>query len=344
MEIRLKISIKELLRCGCSGTYTQRHLQELYRLVYTIAHRLVRRKMLSGKLPFHVVGLSEADVTHDCIVEIFKLGDNNELSEICKYFNYQRLSIEEEDDGSLLAHLRRLVFTIVNDNIFRLYNEADPALGKIIRNIKIAIPNQARLRTVNRFDEQYLELSSGDGLKVCSMMDDDFMQHEIFEIMMTEHDIPRILDRFAAILEGQNLYQRRMSLIGLAIAVKKGYEYHNAERSKESPRVEERMQVGETERLIERTCAQLGKEMEPRYVGKNKVDRETFCIYMEVIKRSLTSEFTDGTDGQISYFDHYAGCSPGITRKEYFERHRVVIEYLGRISKKRVKAGLKEIL
>jgi hypothetical protein len=103
MEINLKIPLKELLRTGCSGTYTQKHLQELYRLFYTIARRLVRRKMIAGKLPFDLLGLSEADVTHDCIVELFTLGKENELSELLKYFNYQRIPVDDEEEEMLIV-------------------------------------------------------------------------------------------------------------------------------------------------------------------------------------------------------------------------------------------------
>lgn len=342
MEINLKIPLKELLRTGCSGTYTQRHLQELYRLFYTIARRLIRRKLTVGKLPFDLLGLSEADITHDCIVELFTLGKDNELAELCKYFNYQQISIEHEEDEMLFVHIRRFVFTIVNDNIFRLYHESDPALGRILRNIKIAIGNQSQLKLVTRFDEQFLELTNL--LQFCSTMDDDFLHNEIYQIMTSENEIPGILQKLAIVLTQQDVYQRHVRLISLALAIKKGYEHLNKPEAVQATLVEAKFVEDDAERAINDICFALRKEMKPRYVDKKKVGEQTFDLYMKVLERTLCSEFIDGTDGEISYFDHFKDCCPDIKKDEYMTRHRVIIEYLGKISKKRVRERLKKIL
>ncbi|MBI5475555.1 MAG: hypothetical protein HY964_02320 [Ignavibacteriales bacterium] len=343
MNIPLKIPIKELLRAGCSGTYSQRHMQELYRIFYSIARRTIRNKMISGKLSFDFLGLSEADITHDCIVELFTLGKDNELIELCKDFNYQRISIEDEDDEMLIVQIRRLICTVVNDNLFRLYNEADPALGKILRNIKIATGNNLAFKLVMRFDEYFLEIVKGDKLPYCKTMDDDFLHNEVCEIMSTESEIPGILEKLSITLIQQDVYQRHVRLMTLALAIKKGYEHYNVHNIQESESVDAKFVTDDAARTIDMVCSKLKEEMKPRYVDK-KVCAETFELYMKVIKKSLYSEFIDGTDGQISYFDHLIDCDTGITKQEYLKNHRVIVEYLGKISKKRVRERLKEIL
>lgn len=344
MNIPLKIPIKELLRSGCNGTYSQRHMQELYRIFYSIARRIIRNKMISGKLSFDFIGLSEADITHDCIVELFTLGKDNELIELCKYFNYQRISIEDEEDEMLIVQIRRLICTVVNDNVFRLYNEADPALGKILRNIKIATGNNSAFKLVTRFDEHFLEIVKGNKLPYCKTMDDDFLYNEVCEIMSTESEIPGILDKLAITLIQQDVYQRHVRLMTLALAIKKGYEHYNVHNIQESESVDAKFVTDDAERTIDLVCSKLKEEMKPRYVDRDKVAKETFELYIKVIKDSLHSEFIDGTDGQISYFDHLKDCCPGITKQEYLKNHRVIIEYLGKISKKRVRERMKNIL
>lgn len=196
----------------------------MYRLCYSVARRLIRSKIVSKILPTDLLGLSEADITHDCIVELFSLGPSNELHEIVKYFNYQGISAENEPEEHLFVHLRRLVFSIVNDNIFRLYNEADPALGKILRNIKIALSNQTQFKLTKHFDEYYLELTTCDILSGCVTIRDEDLLHEIYQIIITENEIPGILSKLVKMLTYQEIYKQHVRMILVALAIKKGYE------------------------------------------------------------------------------------------------------------------------
>lgn len=344
MDIKLKIPLKELLQTACTGTYTNQHMQELYRLFYTIARQLVRRKIFTGKVPFDRLGLSEADITHDCIVELFTLGKDNELTELNKYFKYQQISIGDEEEELLFVHIRRLVFTIVNDNIFRLYNEADPALSRILRNIKIAVSNQSQFKLVTHFDEQFLELTNCDLLHFCETVDNDFLYHEIYEIMTKESEIPAILQRLGNALIMQDVYRRHVRMTSLALAIKNGYEQLNTHVMIEATAVDVKFFEDDAVRIIKFTCSEIIEEMKPRYVDRKKVEEETFDLYMKAVEKSLLSEFIDRADGQISYFDYMKECFPHMSKEEYLKRHRVILEYLGKISKKRVRERLKVIL
>jgi hypothetical protein len=344
MYTKLKIPLKELLTCACSGDYTNRHVQELYRLIYTIAFRLVRRKVTSTNFSIELFGLSDADITHDCIAELFVLGNSNELKEIRKYFNFQHILIEDQKDEVLFIHIRRLVFTVVNDNIFRLYNEADPSLGKILRNIKLALGRQPSFSLVTRFGEYYLELKKHDPLNNCRTISDDEIKRELYEIMANESDIPGILQKLAVMLTYQETYRRELKLISLACAIRDGYRHHKTSILRSDLAIEPSMADDSAEQIIKATSDELKAEMMPRYVQKNKVGIETFLLYIRVVEQALRSEFIAGTDGEISYFEHLRGLNPDITREEYHKKHRVIIEYFGKISKSRVREKLKEIL
>jgi hypothetical protein len=145
MGFEFKFPLLTLLRGALSGEYTHHHLMELHRLCYTIAHRLIHRKVVVWKLSPDFIGLSENDITHDCIAELFTRSSTNELIEFCRYFEYQRIIVDAQPEDLLLIHLRRLVSSIVNDNLFRLYREADAPLGKILRNIKMAVIGSSEL-------------------------------------------------------------------------------------------------------------------------------------------------------------------------------------------------------
>jgi len=52
----------------------------------------------------------------------------------------------------------------------------------------------------------------------------------------------------------------------------------------------------------------------------------------------------DGKNGDISYYEHLKSCKPDLTKTEYMLQHRVIIEYLGKIAKNKVREQIKDIL
>jgi hypothetical protein len=77
------------------------------------------------------------DLAWDFIADLFEKDDENMLSTFCQYFNEE--SLVQMDETDVQSELRKLVFTKVDDNIFRAVGEKDPSLRKIIRNLKLAI-------------------------------------------------------------------------------------------------------------------------------------------------------------------------------------------------------------
>lgn len=343
MGLDLKFPLCDLLISAQTGAYTQGQLIELHRLCYLIARRLVRRKILSGKLCIDMLGMTESDVTHDCIAELFIRNADNELIEFSKYFEYQRLSIDETPEELLFVHLRRLVFSFVNDNLFRIYNEADPALGKIIRNIKSALNNSSCFKIVIRFDEQYVVPTAGSLLPHNPTISNDELQREISDIMMTEDDIPSIIQKLTSVVGSWETYQRSIRLISLAQAIRSGYQQLGFATTNGLITQETSFDDGNVEKIISEVCRNLSHEMKPRYVDVDKVDGRTFDQYVQALERVLTCEFLDGKD-DASYFDCLREIDPALTKSDYVMNHRAIFEYLAKLAKQRARVSLKEIL
>lgn len=342
LDIKLKYPLRDLLRGARRGEYTEHQLRELHRLVYTIARQLVKRKIHSGKLRLDFIRLSENDITHDSIAELFTRNDVGELTEIRKYFEHQHLNIETEPEEHLLMHFRRLIFTVVNDNIFRLYQEADPALGKILRNLKIALNKSDNFKFVVKFDEPFLIVSHGDPLAHLRTMDDDTLSREIMTLMRSDPDFPQILLRLYTFLVVQDRYQRCVRLMSLAQAIKAAYAHFNVTET-DAVTAEDRSMESDVITLIKETCREITATTKPRYVENGKVDAERFDTYMRAIQDVLKNEFILGTDGTISYYESLNKNNPTITKEEYFEKHRVIFEYLAKISKKRLQKKLRQM-
>lgn len=342
MEIKLKFTLKDLLRHAMRGDYDEYQLRELYRLFVTFARQLVRRKILSGKLNPEFIGMSEPDMIHDCIAELFTRSTRNELVEIAKYFNRQQLDIEGMPEEQLLIHVRRLTFTAVNDNIFRVYNEIDPPLGKIIRNIKSAVDRCPELHITNRFGEQYLDMVSANPLQCSPPPSEEDVQTLVESIMATEAEIPSILLKLKLALELQDKYRRCLRLVSLALAIKRGYEILGSELETTEDEMKPEAVI-DSRSAIQLAVEQMSVKIRESYLESGKIDKQSFDCYCTALRRMLEDEFIHGTDGAVSYYQYVNQFYPGLTRKEYERHHRTTFEYLAKLAKEKVRKRLRQL-
>ncbi len=112
-------------------------LNDLIALCHSIAIVHLRRRIPLATLQrrFHYTGFS--DLAYDCIADLFRRDDHGSLVRLKAFFRgaVQRMA----SDRDLLAQMKRLVYSRVNQSIFTMYFEADPSLGKILRNIRLAL-------------------------------------------------------------------------------------------------------------------------------------------------------------------------------------------------------------
>jgi hypothetical protein len=336
--------LRDLLQRAIAGDYTREQLGELHRLAYLIARQYVRMRCTNGRLPLSLFGLGEADVVHDCIADLFTRSGSGELVEISRYFEYRRISPQSVPDDLLLVHLRNLVFTVAGDNVFRMLNEHDSALGKVIRNIKIAVQKSESWSLETRFEERVLVLrrngkrGTGDGNAGQNAMGepplhDEQLEPAVLAALARNSEIPALLDALGRELERSVERVGPVPMISLAVMIKNGYEkVHVAgERSEtaESP-----MLVEELRTMIGDCCRSVDRAMRPKYVGKGKVCEETFRRYIAALESFLTEEYVVHRDitrsSDATYFEYLRTAMPALSRDEYLRDHRPVFEYLGK--------------
>ncbi len=341
MDAELKFLLKDLLLRGITGDYTHAELSELFRLCYAIARQCVRRKMFTSKLQH--TGLSEGDLVLDCIAELFRRDEQNALVEFARYFNYQNIRIEDEAEEMLLVHIRRLTFTVVADNLFRIYNEVDPGLGKILRNIKIAVEKSGCYRMEKHFDEQYLVLEEADLLRHRPTISDEELRGELTQAIREGDGVPQILERLADALSTQDTYQRKVGLMSLALALKAAFKHVEESTPAGITAAESQLETDDVQTIIKETCATLCTEMKPRYLARGKLDGKTFDQYFEAISQMLNGEFLELQTEPKTYYEFLRECMPGLGRAEYRENHRTVFEYLAKLSRRSAREKLREM-
>ena len=146
--------LRTWIEAAVENTLTLQQLKALVGLCHSMAAVALRRKIAPVMLDTGVHGTNYRDLAYDCIAELFQQGEDGSLLQIRAYF--QGIDREAASDQELLTHLRRIVFTKVNHGVVRFYGEADPDLGKILRNIKLSIQVLCNFTVVERFGDTFL--------------------------------------------------------------------------------------------------------------------------------------------------------------------------------------------
>ena len=340
---RVELSTKRLLRGILSGTYTPLDLREFAQLCYTLALPLIRKKITLGKLNLDSVGLKEADVVYDCLADLFRRDEQGGFPQIRTFFDHQHDRFENSSDEELIASLRGLVFGKVSNNMIRMYSEIDPALGRILRNLKLAVDRAPLFEQVTRFGEVYLVPRNGDAHFELPPIPFEFLQRDFSRIVLIHDNIPEMVKKLHTVMIGQEQFQRAVPLVSAALLFKEIYRL--GWETEEVPRgsSEEAPESDVVVTIAEKVCGTLRDEMHSTYVGKGKRTDEQFERYIRAVRRILVITFSPGEPNGASYFDSLRHEFPGLTKESYKRKHRSVLEYLGKLAKERMREEMKKL-
>lgn len=336
--------LSESLRLNLLGVlanrYAERQLNELVAVCHALASAFVQSKCAAGKLNLSQLGLSSRDVAYDCVADLFQRDDAGTIIQLKVYFD--GLLLEELSDQALLAHLRRLVFSKVNQGIFRLYNESDPALGKILRNIKLAIQALGNFVEIERFGEVYVAPSYCDPLIFLSSLDGEGLERVLRELLSGNERTPEILAKISHFLREQEENSRAIHLVTLAVAIRTVLAGERDVRVEYSS-VEEKLHVDDVRTIIHQTCEELKQITREKYVHRKKITVEVFESYFNVIEARLCELFVQRNGDAFSLFEQLRQAHPSLTRNEYRRRHKNVLEYLSRQAQERALRQLRKM-
>ena len=312
-----------------TNAHSKRQLEELVLLCHSLAISSIRSKLASGKINTSLLGLNDSDLAYDCIADLFQQDEKGIVLHLKTYF--ESFSIESASDELLLAHIRRLIFARVNQGLFRLYNEADPTLGKILRNIKLAIHSLGNFFEIERFGESYIAPSLCDPLHELPEIGGEELQRLVQEVCNGNERIPEILAKLSSSLRRQKEYSRAVRLMSVAYAICSFFGEMQT-RNQQEPVVEQALLIGDIVAVIRESCREVKGKNFSKYVGKKKVAAQHFEHYFFVIEEKLT-ETLGGHDGEdYSLFDQLSKFLPTLTREEYKRKHKNILEYLSRIT------------
>lgn len=321
--------LHELISSVVQDRPSEARVAEFAHLSRKIALVQLRRKVAAGRLNADYFRIPLDDIAWDSIADLLRQDEDGKLVQIASYF--ESLSYASASEEHLLAHLRRLIFAKVNQSLFRMHNELDPSLGRVLRNMKLALHALQSFHLVERFGEQWLAPVACETLEHLPAMETEALQLTIREQTAGSDRIPQLLAKLGSYLRTQSAHSRMVPLMSVAFALRCVHA-GDGDGKEEPSTVERTLFVEDATALIAGACRSLMKEHAKKYVEKKEVPREVFAKYFEVIERNLHQRIIGHDGDAFSFYEGLRGLMPELTREEYAATHKSRLEYLARLS------------
>ncbi len=306
-------------------THTREDLHAVIAVCHALATAFVQSKQSSRTL-IDRQGYSLADLGFDCIADLFQQDDRGDFIQLKSYFE----SLPSlESDAATLAHIRRLVFSKVNHRVFRIYNELDPGLGRILRNVKLAVQTLHTFTEVERYGELFLAPSLCETLEHLPPAEPETLLHDLLAEAPAQARIPELLSCLSRTLRRQTLSSRLVGLLDAAMIIRDWYAAdHRIPAEGDQPdAVLARDDAMET---IRRSCRTAFEALRETYVGKKQMCPELFATCCAVVEESVIDRLVRNGDRERSFFQRLRDRLPELTEDEYRSTHRTRLEYIAR--------------
>ncbi len=334
-------SVREIagrsLRAVLSGKCGQGEVNELVGVCHALAIPYLRKRLNGDVILKKTLELDTRDFAFDCVADLFAYAESGEFPHFQAYF--AAYPVERLTEEETLSHLRRLVFSHVNHGIFRLYNEVDPSLGKVIRNIKLALQQFHALILIERFGVPYLAPSEGDLMLQFRSLEPDEIESGLRSYLRGTENIPVMLGKLALFLQERPEVSRivPLSLVGMVF---RSIYMSRTENEEPAEIVEEKMEIDGLSEIIRSAVEETREKMAGQYLRKKRINPALLDTYFLVIERRLTLTFSG--DGKEKGLRELLGERlDNMTNTEYRTRHRSRLEYLSRLTGEEVARRLK---
>ena len=336
MQRALAHTLSRKLLAITSGTHTHDQLTTVVRVSQALSIACLHARHIPTVLK-DSHGLSIPDMAMDCIAELFEQDRNGRLVQLCAYFD--GIPLESCSDEEALVHLRRLVFSKTYNGLFRFYNEADPTLGKVLRNIKLAVQSLNNFEELDICGEPSIVPSACTPLRHLPPADRETLERSLAASLSGRQAIPPMLAQLSCYLRGQRLHSRIVSLIDVAVVFRALYTRPLLLPALVESGSEQTLQM-DIENILQQVHREAQRAAEKAYVSKGKMSSELMDVYFRVIDEGLRARFIAFDGADFSLFAALCTAMPGLTRAEYGKKHRARLEYLSRQTHKRVRDRL----
>lgn len=336
-------NIDHLLPLLLTGEASHSQINEMVRIAHHFAVIRLKQLIGSGKLHLQSFPLTVESIAFDCIADIFERDAEGTFIELLHYFSDDRHPQNVSSD-SLMIYFRSLVFTKLNDGIFRLYRENDPVFSKILRNIKNALDKSPDIVTEDRFGIVFLHFSEEE--KLNAHLPDyplEELEGELTGVFKNGDSSKIFLEKLKHIICSQSDYRRMISLFDCALLLKRASAFHKVPLDDIFSN-DDSMLGQDIQSIVVKTLQNIQRDLTKRYVLSGKFTAEQFKFYFCAIEEMILDTYVQSDGSEKSYDQYLQQFIAGLSYNDYRAHHRVHFEYMVKLAKKAVKEQLKELL
>lgn len=288
---------------------------------HTLAASILRTKFSRTPfIKFHL-GLSEDDLAYDCIAELFERDDKERLIHLTTYFsNFDSQTLSGQE---VLIHFRRLISSAINQNLMKVYHDFDPSLGKIIRNIKLAIVAHKAFIEIDRFDETCIAPIDCSLCEHLPAIDQVTLLEKMAPHIRGDEFVPELLSVLSRILREQEEYSRVVPLVCVALTFRALFVV----KQNGAPKQSDESSSFEMIELVQKNVEQIKATVLNRTKEYNDLSPKIIDAYFKTIYDLLLAKMDEPNSSADSLFQGLKQNLKTLSSKEYKRHHRTRLEY-----------------
>jgi hypothetical protein len=329
---------------------TQRATRRVVHRCHQFACVTLRQQKQTGSLREDVLGEDVEDLAMDAVAGLFERDDHGQFPELRRYFGGRVAKDCSEDQ--LIEDLRRLVQSAVTDWLFEAYRAADRSLSNQLRSLKRALAERDDASLQSRGRTQWMEVDAnaqenGRRRDTGRPMPMETLEAHLTSAVAEASSTGDLLDKAIATLRAHPDYEAAYPLTRLAQALRAARTRVQSVTDHSGPVAHPdrpTLRPEETRRYIEETLSALRAEKRSTYVGRDKVDAETYDSYFEALQDRLEARFVPPGDPEMTHHEALMEHLPGLTKKAYRDDHRARFEYLEQQARERLVDRLQDIV
>lgn len=314
-----------------------RDLHQLVQVCHALALTTIRQN-LSGRFASELHNVAPAQLAYDCIADLFIRQEDGRLPKIASYFDaFEPATLT---DQQVLQHLRRLVGGAVHQGLFRIDGEIDPSLGKILRNVKLAVQSLGHFKVVDHFGEPCIAPAFCETLQHLGTCPLDELERGVLAHTVRARTVPDLLSALAVFLRSQSTYSRVVSTIDVARVFRSVFSRLVDVGANASQEPHDAWATLDLPATIAWACVTVRRKMQKAYVSKGRIAAGTLAMYHATIEQYLRAKL-NGEGDQTSLRAHFHTLHPELPISE-FRTHRARLEYMTRLAERLIYERLRK--
>lgn len=312
---------------------------ELFLKCHQLASAYLRRRSQAGRLDLSLFGISMEDLALDCVAELFRRDDDGRFIQFESYFASP--ASKTSDEEGLEIALRRIVFSAVNEGLFRRYRELDPSLGRIIRTIKRRAGNGGPLELDRGGNSQVLRLKNAteEGRRR-PRIPQDILEIHLHHSLSGDVSVGGVLSIVAKVLETEEQYAPSVSVTEVALAMRSVMTRLNAAEDEDERDPEGEYAMKDLSHVVrghvEECTDDVMESMEGLYVQERGISPKLFRAYFRTAHDVMIMNYVDAAAPRESLRVTLCRHIGETTSTVYRKQHQAVLEYVVKLTQRQL--------